>query len=266
MTTVNQETTTQDARELALLLEIGTEEIPARFLPVAVAELQSIAAAVFTEYRIARREIRSYATPRRLVLVLKGVAPLQSDAVREVFGPSKKVAYDEYGAPTKAAAGFAASLGIPVSELVIKTKGKGEYVAAVISETGAETKGVLPEIFKKIILSLRFPKSMRWGSGSMLFVRPIHWIVALCGPEAIPFEIDGIKSGNMTRGHRFLSPASFQIKEVSAYMNLLENNFVILDQERREKTIRTGVSEFAAKSGGQPVADDGLLETVNFLV
>jgi glycyl-tRNA synthetase beta chain len=266
MTTVNQETTTQDARELALLLEIGTEEIPARFLPLAVAELQSIAAAVFTEYRIARREIRSYATPRRLVLVLKGVAPLQSDAVREVFGPSKKVAYDEYGAPTKAAAGFAASLGIPVSELVIKTKGKGEYVAAVISETGAETKGVLPEIFKKIILSLRFPKSMRWGSGSMLFVRPIHWIVALCGPEAIPFEIDGIKSGNMTRGHRFLSPASFQIKEVSAYMNLLENNFVILDQERREKTIRTGVSEFAAKSGGQPVADDGLLETVNFLV
>jgi glycyl-tRNA synthetase beta chain len=266
MNTVNHDVKHNDTQELSLLLEIGTEEIPARFLPVAIADLKSSAAAVFAEYRIACREIKSYATPRRLVLLVKGVAPMQNDAAREVFGPSKKVAYDAQGEPTKAATGFASSVGIPVSDLVVKTKGKGEYVAAVISESGAETKAVLPEMFRKIILSLRFPKSMRWGSGSMLFVRPIHWLVALCSQETVLVEIDGIKSGNMTRGHRFLSPASFQIKEVSSYMSLLENNFVVLDQEKREKIIRAGIDELSAKSGGRPVTDDGLLETVNFLV
>ena len=267
MSTVNPETVNEETpQEHPLLLEIGTEEIPARFLPPAIADLKNIAAAVFAEHRISYSEIRSYATPRRLVLILKGVAAVQNDAVREVFGPSKKVAFDEQGNPTKAATGFAASLGLPVSELVIKTKGKGEYVAAVISESGMETRAALPAIFRKIILSLRFPKSMRWGSGSMLFVRPIHWLVTLYGKDTISVEIDGIKGGNMTRGHRFLSPAAFQIREVNTYINVLEKNFVILDQEKREKAIRSGIDDLAARSGGRPVADDGLLETVNFLV
>ncbi|MDA8432900.1 MAG: glycine--tRNA ligase subunit beta [Nitrospiraceae bacterium] len=266
MSAVNQETKQGDMQELSLLLEIGTEEIPARFLPVAIADLKGIAAELFTDSRVEYREIKSYATPRRLVLMMKGVAPKQNEAVREVFGPSKKVAFDEQGSPTRAATGFASSLGIPVSELVVKTKGKSEYVAAIITESTADTKAVLPDLFRKIILALRFPKSMRWGSGSMLFVRPIHWIVALCGQETIPLELDGIKSGNMTRGHRFLSPAAFQIKEVSAYGSLLENNFVVLDPEKRERLIRGGIEELSAKSGGRPVADDGLLETVTFLV
>jgi glycyl-tRNA synthetase beta chain len=267
MSTVSPETVDEGTpREHALLLEIGTEEIPARFLPPAIAELKNIAAGVFAENRITYGDIRVCATPRRLVLMMKGVATMQNDAVREVFGPSKKVAFDEQGNPTKAATGFAASLGLSVSQLVIKTKGKSEYVAAVLSESGMETRAALAGIFKKIILSLRFPKSMRWGSGSMLFVRPIHWLVTLYGQDTISVEIDGIKGGNMTRGHRFLSPAAFQIREVSSYMNMLENNFVILDQEKREKVIRSGVDDLAARSGGRPVADDGLLEIVNFLV
>ncbi len=267
MSAVNPETVSEETPlEHALLLEIGTEEIPARFLPPAIADLRNIASALFAEHRIPYKEIRSYATPRRLVLMMKGVSAVQNDAVREVFGPSKKVAFDDQGNPTKAAAGFAASLGLPVSELVIKTKGKGEYVAAVISESGMETRAALPAIFRKIILSLRFPKSMRWGSGSMLFVRPIHWLVTLYGQDTVSVEIDGIKGSNMTRGHRFLSPAAFQIREVNAYINVLENNFVILDQEKREKAIRSGIDDLAARSGGRPVADDGLLETVNFLV
>lgn len=251
---------------LPLLLEIGTEEIPARFLPIAIADLKNIAAAALSGSRIAFRGIRAYATPRRIVLMVIGVEEMQADVVKEVFGPSKKVAFDEQGNPTKAGTGFAASLGIEVSDLVIRLKGKGEYVAAVMSEKGSETRALLPDILRKIILSLRFPKSMRWGSGTLTFVRPIHWILALFGAETVHLEIDGIKSGNMTRGHRFLSPGSFQIKEISSYMNLLDNNFVVLDPDRREKIIRSGIAELAANAGGQPVADDDLVDLVNFLV
>ncbi len=249
-----------------LLLEIGTEEIPARFLPAAILDLRNIAAAVFGEYRIPFAEARSYATPRRLVLIMKDVAPMQNDIVKEVFGPSKKVAFDEKGNATKAVTGFAGSLGLNVSDLVVKMKGKGEYMAAVIQERGMETRAVLPEVFKKIVLSLRFPKSMRWGNGNLLFVRPIHWMVTLYGPDTIPIEIDGIKSGNMTRGHRFLSPASFQIREISSFINLLENNFVLLDQEERQRRIQAGITAFALESGGQPVMDEDLLGLVNYLV
>ena len=267
MNSTNSEATVVGSQaDRPLLLEIGTEEIPARFLPTAIADLKNIAASVFQEYRIPFQEARSYATPRRLVLIIKDVALMQDDMVKEVFGPSRKVAYDGQGNATKAVTGFAGSLGLNVSDLVVKMKGKGEYMAAVIHEKGMETKAVLPDIFKKIVLSLRFPKSMRWGSGNLLFVRPIHWLVTLYGPDTIQIDIDGIKGGNMTRGHRFLSPASFQIREISSFINLLENNYVLLDQDARQKKIRAGITTFAAQSGGQPVMDEDLLGLVNYLV
>lgn len=249
-----------------LLFEIGTEEIPARFLPAAIADLKNIATTILDEYRIGYRDARSYGTPRRLVLIINEVAPMQSDVMKQVFGPSKKVAFDDEGNATKAVTGFAASLGLSVSDLVVKTKGKGEYMAAVISEKGMETKAVLPEVLRKILLSLRFPKSMRWGKGNLLFVRPIHWLVTLYGSDTIALDIDGIRGGNMTRGHRFLSPASFQIKDISSFVNLLENNFVLLDQQERQEKIRTDISALAVQSGGQPVLDEELLGLVNYLV
>ncbi len=249
-----------------LLFEIGTEEIPARFLPAAIADLRNIATSFLDEYRIGYREAKSYGTPRRLVLIINSVAPMQSDVVKEVFGPSKKVAFDDKGNATKAVTGFAASLGLSLSDLVVKTKGKGEYMAAVISEKGMGTKAVLPEIIKKIVLAMRFPKSMRWGNGNLLFVRPIHWLVTLYGTETIAMDIDGIRSGNMTRGHRFLSPASFQIKDISSFVNLLENNFVLLDQQERQEKIRSEIVALAVQSGGQPVLDEELLGVVNYLV
>ncbi len=249
-----------------LLLEIGTEEIPARFLPAAIADIKTIAASVLDEHRIRYREAKSYGTPRRLVLMIEGVAEMQGDVVKEVFGPSKKVAFDDEGKATKAVTGFANSLGLSVSDLVVKMKGQGEYMAAVISEKGMETKTVLPEVFKKIVLSLRFPKSMRWGNGNLLFVRPIHWLVTRYGTETIAVDIDGIKGGNMTRGHRFLSPAAFQIKDISSFINLLENNFVLLDQQERQEKIRSGIAALASQSGGQPVVDEELLGLVTYLV
>jgi glycyl-tRNA synthetase beta chain len=249
-----------------ILLEIGSEEIPSRFLPGALSDLKSLATAVFDEHRITFAEISTFATPRRLAMIVKGVAAQQLDVVKEVFGPSRKAALDDNGLPTRAAEGFAQSVGLKAADLVIRSKGKGEYVAAVIEEKGVETELLLPEMLKKIILSLRFPKSMRWGNGNLLFARPIHWILAIFGPETVHFEIDGIKSGNITRGHRFLSPASFQVKGADSYMNVLANNYVILDQEKRRDLIQKGITSLSATANGLPVIDNQLLDTVTFLV
>jgi len=250
----------------SILLEIGTEEIPSRFLPQAIEDLTTIAAKTFDEYRIDHAEIAVYATPRRLSLMVSNVAASQKDNRKEVFGPAKNAAYDKDGNPTKAATGFASSLGLTVSDLTLKQKGKGEYVAAVVEEKGIDTKAVLPELLKKIILSLHFPKAMRWGNGSMTFVRPIAWILAISGAEKIEFDIDGLKSGNQTRGHRFLSPASFQIKDISSYRHFLETNFVVLDQNKRRDTIVKSMAQLIQNSSLQVIADEGLLETVNYLV
>ena len=252
--------------KVSVLLEIGTEEIPSRFLPNAINDLRAIAEKTLEEFRVDHADSAVYATPRRLALILTGIAAIQKDMVREVFGPAKKAAFDDQGNPTRAASGFAASLGLPVSELSVKQKGKGEYLVAVMEEKGAETKAVLPDILKKIVLSLHFPKSMRWGNGSMAFVRPIVWILAVSGPEKIDFEIDGLRSGNQTRGHRFLSPAAFQIRDIPSYKQFLETNFVILDQDKRRDLITKSMTQLLQNSGMEIVADEGLLETVTFLV
>lgn len=259
-------TTGKDMQNSAVLLEIGTEEVPSRFLPDAIRDLRELAARTFDEYRVDHGEISVYATPRRLALIVSGVAAAQKDMVKEVFGPAKKAAFDDHGLPTKAAAGFAASLGIPVSSLSLKQKGKGEYVVAVIEEKGAETNAVISGILKKIILSLHFPKSMRWGSGSMTFVRPIAWILAVSGRERIDLEIDGMKSGNQTRGHRFLSPAAFQIRDISSYKQFLETNFVVLDHDKRREVILKSMGQLLQNTGMEVIADEALLETVTFLV
>lgn len=250
----------------SILLEIGTEEVPSRFLPQAIEDLTAIAARTFGEYRIDYADMAVYATPRRLSLMVNGVAASQRDNVKEVFGPAKNAAFDQEGNPTKAATGFASSLGLAVSDLKLKEKGKGEYVVAVVEEKGTDTKAVIPEVLKKIILSLHFPKSMRWGNGSLSFVRPIAWILAISGADKIEFDIDGLRSNNQTKGHRFLSPASFQIKDISSYRHFLETNFVLLDQNKRRDTIIKSMSQLIQNSGFQIIADEGLLETVNYLV
>jgi len=249
-----------------LLLEIGTEEIPARFLPLAIQQLRDKSFELLNSQFIEFTDIKSYATPRRLALIVKGLSPFQKDIVKEVIGPPAKVAYDSDGRPTKAATGFASSQGIDISELRIKKTEKGEYVVAEKRQKGEEIKGLLPDLLKRLILSLHFPKSMRWGNSDLRFVRPIHWILALYSNEIVPFEIDGIKSGNITKGHRFLSPASFVIRELNSYINLLENNYVILDQEERRRIIYDGLSRLASSVNGRVLMDEGLIETVIYLV
>jgi glycyl-tRNA synthetase beta chain len=250
----------------AFLLEIGTEDLPARFLPSVIHQLKENSEIILKENRIRFSGIKTYGTPRRLVLLADGIPPMQEDRSKEVFGPSKKVAFDEHGRPTKAATGFAHSQGISVENLTIKNKDKGEYVVAAIEEKGVYVRELLPEILKRIVLSLQIPKSMRWGNSNLRFLRPLRWVVALLDNEIISFEIDGIKSSNITRGHRFLSPAAFQIKEITGYKRLLRNNYVIVDQEERKRIIIDKMEKFLESINERPVEDEDLLETVVHLV
>jgi len=251
---------------LKLLLEIGTEDLPARFLPPAVQQLKENSEIIFKENHIRFSDIKTYGTPRRLAMIADGIPLMQEDRTKEVFGPSKKVAFDEKGNPTRAATGFANSQGVSVEGLIIKNKDRGEYVVAVIDEKGVYVIELLPEILKKIVFSLHLPKSMRWGNSNIRFIRPIRWLLALFDKEIISFETDEIKSSNITRGHRFLSPAAFQIKEIPSYKNLLRNNYVVIDQEDRKRIITSKVEELSVSAEGKPVKDEELLETVVNLV
>ncbi len=249
-----------------LLLEIGVEEVPARFLTATAANLKKAAMEQLGAFNIGFTEVKSYVTPRRLSVIAEGLPEVQADVIKEVFGPPKKIAFDANGAPTKAAIGFAKSVGISPEKLVIKEKNSGQYVAAIIEEKGRPVREVLPEALKKIVLSLGFPKSMRWGYGSFRFVRPVRWMLALFDFEIVSFELEDIRSSNATRGHRFLSPGTFQVREAHAYKKLLETSFVIVDQDKRRRIIESDLEKLSASVDGVYLGDEDLLETVTNLV
>ena len=249
-----------------LLIEIGSEEIPARFVPKGLELLKEELTRFLGETSISHGSISEYATPRRLALLIDDVAEKQEDKTVESFGPSKKAAYDTDGNPTKAAAGFAKSLGINVSDLTIKETDKGEYVSATVEKKGRQTVDVLAEGLPKLISSLKLPKSMRWGDTSLRYFRPIQWILAILDKEVIPFKLDGIKSGNVSYGHRFLSPAAYRIEEPSMYLSTLKRNNVIADCPERKAVISKGIKEIESSAGCRAIEDDELLETVTNLV
>ncbi len=249
-----------------LLLEIGTEDLPARFIKPALQQLKENTGKILKENYIACGESRVFGTPRRLAVIADGIPRMQEDRTREVFGPSKKAAFDAEGNPTKAATGFAQSQGVSVDSLMVKRKDKGEYLVAVIEEKGSKVIEVLPLLLKKIVLSIYLPKAMRWGNKDVRFVRPIRWFLSLLDNEVVTFDIEGIRSGNLTMGHRFLSPAAFRIKEIPSYKKLLGNNYVIVDIEERKKKIREKTAKLLSSTGESPVMDEELLETVVNLV
>uniref|UniRef100_UPI004026102F glycine--tRNA ligase subunit beta n=1 Tax=Megasphaera sp. TaxID=2023260 RepID=UPI004026102F len=167
-----------------LLLEIGTEEIPAHYMPSILSQVRDLAGKSFGESHIAYESIRTLGTPRRIALIMKGVAEKQADVSAKHKGPSVKIAYDADGNPTKAAMGFARGQKIDVKDLVVEDG----YVYANVTSVGADTAGLLPDLMKGIVTGLNFPKSMHWGSLDFHFVRPIRWFVALFDKYVIPFE------------------------------------------------------------------------------
>jgi glycyl-tRNA synthetase beta chain len=249
-----------------LLLEIGTEEIPSRFIPHALEKMVELIRKLFSENRIGFGKVSTMGTPMRLVLMVEDLAEYQRSSLREIIGPAKRVSYDESGRPTKAAYGFAKGQGISIEDLKLKVTEKGEYICALLEEKGVSVEALLPEILVKFTTSIPFPKYMRWMDKNTRFARPIRWILALYGNDIVPFEIEGIKSGNVTRGHRFMSPGAFQVKGNENYYRLLENNYVILDQEKRKKVIENQLRELSQSIGGRVFPDDDLLTEVTYLV
>lgn len=248
-----------------LLLEIGCEEIPARFVSLGMRRLAETAERVFTDFRFHFDHLKTYGTPRRLALTAE-IAPEQLSTEKEVWGPPAHLSFDSNGDPTKALEVFLKNHNLSVSEVQKREKGKGLYIYATIKEPSMPVVELLPEALTRLILSLTFPKSMRWGSGSVRFVRPIHWILALYDNKKVPFEIEGIRSNNMTRGHRFLSPASFEIKDSKTYMNLLRNNFVVVDPEERRGLIVESSRRLAQSVNATLIEDEELISHVTDLV
>lgn len=249
-----------------LLFEIGTEEIPAEFLPRTLKDMEEIIRKEFANLRIGHGEIKTLATPRRLVLFVHEVAARQEDQVIEKVGPAKKAAFDDKGNPTPAALGFARGQGMDIAELKTVTTEKGEYLLARKKTKGGETKDLLPAVLTRFITAIPFPKSMRWMNLDIRFVRPIHWIVALFGSEIIPLKVENITSGDRTRGHRFMHPRPFKVRSIKDYLAKTRKAFVIVDPEERKKIILEQAEQAAAGVGGRILRDDELLEEVTFLV
>ena len=260
------------SRETELLLEIGTEELPYQFIAPALRSLHEGMTAMLQSQRLSCGQIRPMGTPRRLVLMVEQLATQQQSAVKEAMGPSKAVAFDQAGQPTKAAIGFAASQGVPVEALQVRPTAKGEYVCAVKQEKGQSAAAVLTQHLPGLIDKLSFPKAMQWNDTGVRFARPVRWLVALCGGKTLPIEFAGVKAGQISHGHRFMeahtSVASkgFPVRSIQQYLKETERHGVIVDQERRRGTIVEQLSALAKSARGQLHQDEDLLEQAVYTV
>lgn len=248
-----------------LLFEIGLEEVPARFVRGAIEQLEQKMNKWLDEHRVSYEAIKAYATPRRLAIYVSQVAEKQADIEEEAKGPAKKIAQDAEGNWSKAALGFARSQGVEPEALYFQELNGVEYVYAKKSSKGVETASLLSQGIKDVIVSMTFPKNMRWGSEELRFVRPIRWLVALFGTEIIDFEIAGVKTGRVTRGHRFLGQEA-TIEAAGEYVEKLKEQYVIVDMHERQAEIEQQIAALAQEKGWEIAIKEDLLEEVLFLV
>ena len=245
-----------------LLFEIGAEEIPAGFMPNILGQLKTLAETKLNDAHLPFESIATYGTPRRLALIVKGLADTSAEISERHKGPSASIAYDADGNPTKAAIGFARGKGLDVADLVVEEG----YIYAETKTAGVPAKDIVTDMLPQLITGLNFPKSMHWGNLDAKFVRPVRWLVALLDEEVIPVEFATVKSGNVTRGHRFLGADEITIKNVASYVDTLKENFVMVDQDARRELISKQLHDIAASKNASIVCDDDLLEEINYLV
>lgn len=245
-----------------LLLEIGTEEVPAHVMPGILSQLKENAAKTFEELRIEYKNIKTLGTPRRSALLVEGLAEQQADLSKENRGPAVNIAFDADGNPTKAAQGFARGQGVKPEELVTKDG----YVYAMVHEKGGQTVDLLGDTLKGLVDGLNFPNNMHWADLDYKFIRPLRWLVALYGQDVIDFEVANVKSGRTSRGHRFLSEGDFEIGNAEDYVEACRKASIIVDQNERCEMIRQQIAEVAAANGGQAEVNEDLLEEVLYLV
>ena len=251
-----------------LLLEIGTEEIPARFMPEMLGDLKEKTQKLLKENGFDFSELKTLGTARRLILSVEGLLVKQPDVKLEVKGPPKERAYGPTGEPTQAALGFAQAQGADVKGLFVQMVGDKEYVFARVQKKGKFAKDVLATLLPALLKSLYLPISMRWGDGEISFIRPVQWIVALFGSSTIKFNFAGINSANVSQGHRYAAKKSFKVSSADkkAFLKLLKTNGVIADQLERRQMIEDGIVRSARKEGGAVSPNIALLEEVSFLV
>ena len=249
-----------------LLLELGAEELPPSELPAVIQALRAGAERELADARLTSESLAVHSTPRRLALVVTGLADRQPSRRTTVTGPSKKAGFDATGKPTKASEGFARSIGVTVADLVTITTERGEYLAAERVEEGRAAADVLPDLLARLLASLPFAKQMRWGDGDVRFSRPVRWLVALLDDTVLPVSFAGVSAGRVTRGHRFLHPEPVELAHARDYLARLESARVIGDLERRRTAVREAVEQAASALGHRAVMDAATLETVRHLV
>jgi len=247
-------------------LEIGSEEIPAGYILPALEAISAQMVRFMDENRIGHGSPSTTGTPRRLVLRVPDVALRQEACSTEIVGPPKQVAFDARGNPTKAAEGFARGQGVSLEAVRIKETPKGEYLCIVKEEEGLPTRELLERMLPDFIAHIPFPKSMRWGSLSISFARPIHWIVALLGEEVLDFSYGEIPSGNQSLGHRFMSPQWLTVRDYATHLEQLKKHFVYADTAERKELVRRGIEAAAQRVGGRILEDEELLDEVTQLV
>ncbi|MBG0789332.1 MAG: glycine--tRNA ligase subunit beta [Desulfovibrionaceae bacterium] len=249
------------------ILEIGTEEMPARFVPKLAAELEAAFAKGLEASMVEFEGVKCYATPRRITAHVLSLALAQKQEEETVTGPPVRIAYDGDGNLTKAGAGFAKTQGVAEDALFKMETGKGEYLAARKTVGGGKTADVLPELCIKCVESLSFPKKMHWGDYNFTFGRPVRWVLALLDADVIEFTLENLTSGRETRGHRVMGPGPFSVNSAAEYFSVIENDCkVVIDPEVRKQTIVSEGNRLASELGGEIVWDEGLLDEVANLV
>lgn len=249
-----------------VILEIGTEEIPSRFLPDILEFLDKTAREDLTGARIAFKNLSLFATPRRIALIIRDADSKQSDLVNTFRGPAWSAAFDPAGNPTRAAHGFAKSRGVTVEQLTPLDLDGVRYTCAEVSEPGSPTLKILPELFPALIRKLIFPKNMYWDDPTVRFSRPIRWILAMADREVIPFEYGRIKSGSATSGHRFLGARTIALDDAAEFMDRLYDNYVILDQEKRRQKMLAGIASLEKDMDGAVELDPEIINENLYLV
>ncbi|MGP4042412.1 glycine--tRNA ligase subunit beta [Gracilibacillus sp. D59] len=247
-----------------VLFEVGLEEMPARFMNDTEKQLKNKTTEWLKDIRLTYQNLTTYITPRRFAVLIEGLDYKQADEEEEAKGPALKIAQDDEGSWTKAAIGFSKGQGKSVDDLYVKEVNGTEYVYVNKFLKGKTQEELLPD-FKEIILSLNFPKNMRWADQSLRFIRPIKWLVALQDEKVIPFEIAGVHTSNVSFGHRFLG-GKIEITTPSSYAEILSNQYVIAETTTRQKMIVDGIKHLEQEKGWNIPVDDDLLTEVTHLV
>ncbi|MCG3205460.1 MAG: Glycine--tRNA ligase beta subunit [Elusimicrobia bacterium] len=252
----------KEKKRFSALLEIGTEEIPARFITDALAQLEQLMKVELSDHRIPFEKIKVYGSPRRLAIAIEGVAPRTLDRTEEVLGPPPKAAKDQSGQWTTAALGFAKAQKVSVEALVIKNTPKGERYVALQHHKGQKTEILLKEIFPTVIKKLTFPKSMIWNDQNFPFVRPIRWLVALYNSQVIRFKLAGVTSDKSTLALLALGGSKINVPSPEKYKTVLQGRCILVDPEDRRTNILNQNDALAKKAKAQVVMTEEHLQEV----